>query len=589
VDEDDKKAIARAVKDVHKALGMWSIRRALAVAFTGAAVLLVAAWYLVSWMLGSPPRAKAKPMDTSAQLDLLKLVFALVAGIGALVALVTAYRRQRIEEIAGERAERIQAHAERVAQDNVHDAIERRVTDLYGKAVEQLGHDKAAVRLGGLYALERLAQDQARHRQTVVDVVCAYLRMPFQYSVPTTITPPQESPETSESPPTDVNEGDPRQELQVRLTAQRLLARHLQTWPFPAEDGASTHPDSYWEGIELDLTGAHLINFDFARCQPHSVNFEGARFSGDAGFGETRFAGDAWFGGARFSGKAGFVETRFSGDARFDGVRFSGEAGFGEAHFGGLAWFDGARFDGDAGFGGARFDGNAGFGEAHFGGLAWFDGARFDGEAGFGKAHFRREAWFDGARFSGEAGFGGAWFSGARFSGIVGFGGAQFSGDAEFGEVRFSGNAGFGKTQFGGNAEFDGAQFGGYAKFDRARFSGVAGFGGIQFGGNATFDQARFSGNAWFGETQFNVNAEFGGARFSGEARFDQAQFGGDARFEETQFSGDARFDDVSFDKIPRFAGATSCLPNDRHQWPFGWQTGAPTPDQDMVPLIQSH
>ncbi len=42
------------------------------------------------------------------------------------------------------------------------DATERRITELYTKPVEQLGNDKAPVRLGGLYALERLAQDNPR-------------------------------------------------------------------------------------------------------------------------------------------------------------------------------------------------------------------------------------------------------------------------------------------------------------------------------------------------------------------------------------------------------------------------------------------
>ena len=59
------------------------------------------------------------------------------------------------------------------------DATERRVTELYTKAVEQLGSDKARVRFGGLYALERLAQDNPAHRQTIVNVICSYLRMPF--------------------------------------------------------------------------------------------------------------------------------------------------------------------------------------------------------------------------------------------------------------------------------------------------------------------------------------------------------------------------------------------------------------------------
>lgn len=64
-----------------------------------------------------------------------------------------------------------------------HDATERRLTDLYVKAVEQLGSDKPAVRHGGLYALERVAQNNPDQRQTIVDVVCAYLQAPYTLSV----------------------------------------------------------------------------------------------------------------------------------------------------------------------------------------------------------------------------------------------------------------------------------------------------------------------------------------------------------------------------------------------------------------------
>jgi mannitol/fructose-specific phosphotransferase system IIA component len=55
------------------------------------------------------------------------------------------------------------------------------VTNQYTQAVEQLGDNKAPVRLGELYALERFAQDNPAHRQTTVDVICAYLRMPFPH------------------------------------------------------------------------------------------------------------------------------------------------------------------------------------------------------------------------------------------------------------------------------------------------------------------------------------------------------------------------------------------------------------------------
>ncbi|MCK2241709.1 MULTISPECIES: pentapeptide repeat-containing protein [unclassified Crossiella] len=49
-------------------------------------------------------------------------------------------------------------------------------TDRFGKAVEQLGSDKPAIRMGGLYALERLARDSARDHATIVEVLSAYVR-----------------------------------------------------------------------------------------------------------------------------------------------------------------------------------------------------------------------------------------------------------------------------------------------------------------------------------------------------------------------------------------------------------------------------
>lgn len=53
-----------------------------------------------------------------------------------------------------------------------------RVEHLSVKAVDQLGSDKAAVRHGGFYALERVAQDNPARRQTIVEVICVYLRAP---------------------------------------------------------------------------------------------------------------------------------------------------------------------------------------------------------------------------------------------------------------------------------------------------------------------------------------------------------------------------------------------------------------------------
>src|SRR6185437_11200917 len=67
------------------------------------------------------------------------------------------------------------------------DATERHITELYTTAVEQLGSDQPSIRSSGLYALELLAQDNPAHRQATVNVMCAYLRMPFPPAAPASL------------------------------------------------------------------------------------------------------------------------------------------------------------------------------------------------------------------------------------------------------------------------------------------------------------------------------------------------------------------------------------------------------------------
>lgn len=49
-------------------------------------------------------------------------------------------------------------------------------TDRYTEAIAQLGNESVAIRLGGVYALERIARDSIRDRGTILDVLAAYLR-----------------------------------------------------------------------------------------------------------------------------------------------------------------------------------------------------------------------------------------------------------------------------------------------------------------------------------------------------------------------------------------------------------------------------
>ena len=61
---------------------------------------------------------------------------------------------------------------------------ESQVTDRFTRAIEQLGNPSLGVRLGGLYALSRIARDSPQDAPAVVAVMCQYARAESRRSVP---------------------------------------------------------------------------------------------------------------------------------------------------------------------------------------------------------------------------------------------------------------------------------------------------------------------------------------------------------------------------------------------------------------------
>lgn len=309
-------------------LRLWPVGPVLAPTFA-AAVAVAAAVFFAGWdLLGAQSLKTERQLTSSTLFDLVKLAFGAVAGAGALVALVVAYRRQRVDE-DGALREATRLHTER-----------------FTTAVSQLGEDSAAVRLGGVHALAGLADDAPTRdlRQTCIDVLCAYLRLPYSAE--------------SDLPPRDTGARHAFLSLrEVRYTVIRLVRRHLRL--------GTDQPHS-WQGHDFDFTG---VVFD-------GGDFDGAVFS----------AGTVQFSGAEFgAGTVDFDGTVFGGaTVYFDGTRFSG----GTVHFrgaefdGGVVLFDRATFDaGTVDFDGASFNGGAvGFGDTVFGAAAVsFDGASFGG------------------------------------------------------------------------------------------------------------------------------------------------------------------------------------------------------------------
>jgi uncharacterized protein YjbI with pentapeptide repeats len=341
---------------------LWSIGAALSVSFT-VAFLGLAGLGLLTWaLLGLAGYGKPSLHDA---VGIAQLVFASVAGAGALVALVVAYRRQKVAEA-----------------DSSHDRI-RVFNERFTTAASQLGDVHAAVRLAGVYAMAGLADDWKENQQTCIDVLCAYLRLPY-----------------------DPDPGDKADRAaytanrEVRNTVLRLIGNHLR----PAAAVS-------WTGRDFDFTGVvfdGLANFSDAKFSGGRVRFDDAEFA----------AGRVHFDNAEFCGGqdslVSFNHARFvGGEVYFSGAKFSAS----RVHFMGAEFSDGRVTFSSAEFCGGQ-DSLVSFNSAKFsGGEVWFSGTKFSGgEVSFVYANFSGSmVSFIAAEFSGgEVSFNSATFSGGE-------------------------------------------------------------------------------------------------------------------------------------------------------------------------------
>ena len=336
-----------------------SARLVVVAALVVVAVAVVSAWLLLAYFSG--------PAD-SARLDALRLSATFAFGTGGAFALWLAARRQRsmelglqeqariASELAADRAKDL-LQREAVAADSRQDALERRITELYTKAADQLGNNKAPVRLAGLYALERLAQGSPDQRQTIANLICAYLRMP---------SPPSGVLEDESEDDFDVEAFRvAREEWQVRSTAQSILGLHLR-----CADPAAP-PYSFWPDMMVELDGAHLYNMNLHGCRIKTGSFRGARFTGTTVLAKASIGGSPNFEGAQFD------ELRMHSATVDDGINFC------RAVFRGKAVFTGSSIGVDAEFNFAVFESEAYFISVSIGAGLYFPRAQFRGRTDF--------------------------------------------------------------------------------------------------------------------------------------------------------------------------------------------------------------
>ncbi len=134
------------------------------------------------------------------------------------------------------------------------------LTERYSKAIEQLGSKGLDVRLGGIYALERIAVDSARDHPTVVEVLSAFVR---EHSNPAR-RGRSRAPAPSDHP-------QPTADVQAALT---VLGR------LPPREGVARAQLAAANLCRIDLNGANLCRALLREADLSGATLDGADLSG---------------------------------------------------------------------------------------------------------------------------------------------------------------------------------------------------------------------------------------------------------------------------------------------------------------------
>ncbi len=200
------------------------------------------------------------PTDFSQRKEFIQLLAQILGGVLLLIGLYLTWRRITATER------------------NVEVAREGQITERFTRAIDQLGSNRLEVRLGGIYALERIARDSEKDHWQIMEVLTAYIRKNAPWKKEHN---PEEAMLRPPPPPTT--------DIQAILT---VIGRRKRTYG-KGEDQrlnlrmtdlrSANLKNAHLEGAELfallsraDLTGAHLKGAVLVNTHLEKANLKNA-------------------------------------------------------------------------------------------------------------------------------------------------------------------------------------------------------------------------------------------------------------------------------------------------------------------------
>ena len=346
---------------------------------------------------------------------------AILLATGGLIALIALGETRRKNDNDREAAENLRAHQENMLiqqkeQFEANSFKERKAErrERYTKAVEQLGDEKAPVRMGGVYTLVGLVdewleeesirkyEDRLKEGQVIINNLCAYIRSPFtlasHYDELKQDTPGAEGVYQDKVQEFYADKATLDSEADVRLGIIKEIHDRLQ--------GSGKNAPRAWSDFEYDFSGStffypiDLTNSYYAK----PINFSGSTYQGWANFTGSTYQGWANFSRSTYQGWANFSRSTYQGWADFSSSTYQGGADFTGSTYQGGAYFTGSTYQW-ANFSRSTYQGWADFGSSTYQSWANFTGSTYQGGANFSSSTYKSKANFSGSIFYRETYF----------------------------------------------------------------------------------------------------------------------------------------------------------------------------------------
>ena len=227
------------------------------------------------------------------------LINPVAAGIGALLLIGTA-----LQQAATAR----RRHVEQTNADR-----QRRITESFSKAVEQLASDKIEVRLGGIYTLERISLESRADYWAIMETLTAFVRERARWKEPDAVASEEASEQSSAShelqmPPIDIaavltvivrrpeaeRAREKNEDWTLALVGADLRGAFLAKAHLERAILAKAHlEDAYLAAAHLEraeLRGAHLEGADLLNAHLQGARLVDAHLEG-AGLGRAHLEG----------------------------------------------------------------------------------------------------------------------------------------------------------------------------------------------------------------------------------------------------------------------------------------------------------